>query len=43
VPLCWHIQINTELPVVAAIAQTVADLKVPVVFDHMANLEAEKA
>jgi predicted TIM-barrel fold metal-dependent hydrolase len=40
VPLGWHIQINTGLPVVAAIAQTVADLKVPVVFDHMANLEA---
>jgi 2-pyrone-4,6-dicarboxylate lactonase len=42
VPMGWHIQINTGLPVVAAIAQTVADLKVPVVFDHMANLEAEK-
>jgi predicted TIM-barrel fold metal-dependent hydrolase len=42
VALNWHIQINTGLPVVAAIAQTVADLKVPVVFDHMANLEAEK-
>jgi predicted TIM-barrel fold metal-dependent hydrolase len=40
--LNWHIQINTGLPVVAAIAQTVADLKVPVVFDHMANLQAEK-
>jgi len=42
VPMNWHIQINTGLPVVAAIAQTVADLKVPVVFDHMANLQAEK-
>ncbi len=42
VPLNWHIQINTELPVVAAIASTVSTLKVPVVFDHMANLEAEK-
>jgi predicted TIM-barrel fold metal-dependent hydrolase len=42
VPLGWHIQINTGLPVVEAIAQTVADLKVPVVFDHMANLDAEK-
>ena len=41
-PMGWHIQINTGLPVVAAIAQTVADLKVPVVFDHMANLEAAK-
>jgi predicted TIM-barrel fold metal-dependent hydrolase len=38
----WHIQINTGLAVVEAIAQTVADLKVPVVFDHMANLDAEK-
>lgn len=42
VALGWHIQINTGLPVVAAIAPTVANLKVPVVFDHMANLEAEK-
>jgi predicted TIM-barrel fold metal-dependent hydrolase len=38
----WHIQINTGLAVVEAIAQTVADLKVPVVFDHMATLDAEK-
>ncbi len=42
VPLGWHIQINTGLPVVQAIAPTVAHLQVPVVFDHMANLEAEK-
>ncbi len=42
VALNWHIQINTGLPVVQAIAPTVAGLKVPVVFDHMANLEAEK-
>lgn len=42
VPLGWHIQINTGLAVVEAIAQTVADLKVPVVFDHMANLDAGK-
>jgi predicted TIM-barrel fold metal-dependent hydrolase len=42
VSMGWHIQINTGLSVVAAIAKTVADLKVPVVFDHMANLEAEK-
>jgi predicted TIM-barrel fold metal-dependent hydrolase len=42
VSMGWHIQINTGLAVVAAIAPTVADLKVPVVFDHMANLEAEK-
>src|SRR2546426_1934553 len=29
VPLGWHIQINTELPIVAAIASTVGSLKVP--------------
>ena len=43
VSLGWHIQINTELSVVAAIAQTVGSLKVPVVFDHMGNLQAETA
>jgi predicted TIM-barrel fold metal-dependent hydrolase len=42
VPMGWHIQINTGLPVVEAIAQTVADLDIPVVFDHMANPDAEK-
>lgn len=42
VPLGWHIQINTEVAMVPALAQTAATLKVPVVFDHMANLEAEK-
>jgi predicted TIM-barrel fold metal-dependent hydrolase len=42
VAMGWHIQINTGLPVVAEIASTVATLKVPVVFDHMGNLEAEK-
>jgi len=42
VPLGWHIQINTGLPVVQAIAPTIAHLQVPVVFDHMANLEAAK-
>jgi predicted TIM-barrel fold metal-dependent hydrolase len=42
VPLGWHIQINTGLPVVQAIAPTVAHLQVPVVFDHMANLDAAK-
>jgi predicted TIM-barrel fold metal-dependent hydrolase len=41
-PLGWHIQINTELSIVAAIASIVGSLQVPVVFDHMANLEAEK-
>ena len=41
-PLGWHIQINTGLPVVAAIAPAVSTLKVPVVFDHMGNLRAEE-
>ena len=40
--LNWHIQINTSIAIVPAIAQTVGSLPVPVVFDHMANLEAEK-
>jgi len=40
--LNWHIQINTDIAIVPAIAQTVGSLSVPVVFDHMANLEAEK-
>jgi predicted TIM-barrel fold metal-dependent hydrolase len=42
VALNWHIQINTEPSVIAAIAPTVGNLKVPVVFDHMGNLEAER-
>jgi len=42
VALKWHIQINTNIAIVPAIAQTVGSLPVPVVFDHMANLEAEK-
>jgi predicted TIM-barrel fold metal-dependent hydrolase len=41
-PLGWHIQLNTETPMVPALAQTIGTLKVPVVFDHMSNLEAEK-
>ncbi len=41
-PLGWHIQINTETPMVTALAPTVANLRVPVVFDHIANIEAEK-
>lgn len=40
-PLGWHIQINTSLPVVEAIASVISTLKVPVVFDHMGNLRAE--
>lgn len=41
-PLGWHIQINTELPVIAGLAPMVGDVGVPIVFDHMGNLEAEK-
>jgi 2-pyrone-4,6-dicarboxylate lactonase len=42
VAMNWHIQINTDIAIVPAIANTIGALKVPVVFDHMANLEAEK-
>jgi len=40
VPLGWHIQINTGLQVVDGLAPLIADVKVPIVFDHMANAEA---
>jgi predicted TIM-barrel fold metal-dependent hydrolase len=40
VPLGWHIQINTELPVIEGLAPMIADIKVPVVFDHVGNAEA---
>lgn len=40
-PLRWHLQINTELPVIAAIIPIVGALTVPVVFDHMGNPQAE--
>lgn len=33
-PLGWHIQIYAALPVIARIAPDLADLPVPVVFDH---------
>src|SRR5262245_61002643 len=39
-PLGWHIQINTNPPVIDAIAAAVANLKVPVVFDHFGGIEA---
>jgi predicted TIM-barrel fold metal-dependent hydrolase len=42
VPLGWHIQVNTNLPVVDGLAPLIGDVKVPVVFDHIANAEAEK-
>lgn len=40
VALGWHIQINTELPVIEGLAPTIADIKVPVVFDHVGNADA---
>jgi predicted TIM-barrel fold metal-dependent hydrolase len=40
-PLNWHIQINTELPMIAALAPTLVVLPVPVVFDHIGNPNAE--
>lgn len=40
VPLGWHIQINTELPVIDGLAPMIADLDVPVVFDHIGNADA---
>lgn len=39
--LNWHIQINTGLPVIDGLASMIADAKVPVVFDHIGNAEAE--
>jgi predicted TIM-barrel fold metal-dependent hydrolase len=40
VPLGWHIQVNTELPIIEAIAPIVGGLKVPVVFDHFGEAVA---
>ena len=40
VPLGWHIQINTELLTIEGLAPLVADIKVPVVFDHVGNADA---
>ena len=40
VALGWHIQINTELPIIEGLAPLIADIKVPVVFDHVGNADA---
>jgi len=40
--LNWHIQINTELPMIASLAPAISTLQVPVVFDHIGNPEAEQ-
>jgi predicted TIM-barrel fold metal-dependent hydrolase len=37
----WHIQINTTLPMVAAMKNTLAALPVPLVFDHFGNAKEE--
>jgi predicted TIM-barrel fold metal-dependent hydrolase len=42
VALKWHIQINTSLSVIDGLAPLIADAKVPIVFDHIGNAEAEK-
>lgn len=36
----WHIQINTRLPIVEALEQSVLDGKIDVVFDHFAQTQA---
>jgi len=35
----WHIQINTRLPIVAALAESIARTQVQVVFDHFAQAQ----
>jgi len=40
-PLRWHIQTNTDLPMIADLAPTIGVLPMPVVFDHIGNPEAE--
>ena len=40
VPLGWHIQFNTELPIIEGLAPLIADIPVPVVFDHVGNADA---
>jgi predicted TIM-barrel fold metal-dependent hydrolase len=38
----WHVQINTTLPMIAAIMDLVADSPVPVVFDHFGGAQAAR-
>ncbi len=38
----WHIQINTTLPMIAAMKETFAASPVPLVFDHYGNAEEER-
>jgi predicted TIM-barrel fold metal-dependent hydrolase len=41
-PLGWHVQLYTDLRVVAALHDAIRDLPVTVVFDHFAKAEAAK-
>jgi predicted TIM-barrel fold metal-dependent hydrolase len=36
----WHIQVNTRLPIVEALEDSIVDGTVPVVFDHFAQAQA---
>jgi predicted TIM-barrel fold metal-dependent hydrolase len=40
-PLGWHVQVYTELSVIAALADEVPSLGVPIVFDHFGGAQAE--
>jgi predicted TIM-barrel fold metal-dependent hydrolase len=42
-PLGWHIQIYAALPVVAQLTGTIANLKIPVVFDHFGGLVLDES
>src|SRR5205814_10533089 len=39
-PLGWHIQVYTVLPVINQLTGTIADLNVPIVFDHFGGITA---
>ena len=38
----WHIQINTRLPIVEALEESILDGKVQVVFDHFAHAQSSR-
>ena len=42
-PLGWHVQVYTELSVIAALQDDVARLGVPIVFDHFGGAQAQAA
>jgi predicted TIM-barrel fold metal-dependent hydrolase len=41
-PLGWHVQLYTDLSVVAALHDAIGNLPVPIVFDHFARAAASK-